>query len=116
MQLRRQAEEARSTFGWESLTEAERQVADLVARGHSNKEIAARLYMSHRTVGSHLYRMFPKLNVRSRVELARLVLERSLAELVGTESLGERLQDVHVMQVVHAGRDSATPPSTRVVS
>jgi DNA-binding CsgD family transcriptional regulator len=33
--------------------------------------------MSHRTVGSHLYRIFPKLGLRSRVELAALVIERS---------------------------------------
>ena len=76
MSLRTQHHEARHTFGWESLTESERQVADLVARGHSNKEIAERLYMSHRTVGSHLYRIFPKLGLRSRVQLARVVIER----------------------------------------
>jgi DNA-binding CsgD family transcriptional regulator len=69
---------ARRTFGWDSLTESERRVADLVARGHSNKEIGALLYMSHRTVGSHLYRIFPKLGLRSRVELARIVIERDL--------------------------------------
>ena len=78
MSLRVQGEEARHAFGWDSLTEAEREVADLVARGHSNKEIAERLYMSHRTVGSHLYRIFPKLGLRSRVELARIVIERSV--------------------------------------
>jgi len=83
MSLRTQHHEARHTFGWESLTESERQVADLVARGHSNKEIAERLYMSHRTVGSHLYRIFPKLGLRSRVELARLVFERSVASTEG---------------------------------
>jgi DNA-binding CsgD family transcriptional regulator len=77
MGLRAQADEARPTFGWDSLSECERRVADRVARGHSNKEIGARLYMSHRTVGSHLYRIFPKLGLRSRVELARLVIERS---------------------------------------
>jgi hypothetical protein len=48
-----------------------------LARGDSNKEIAERLYMSHRTVGSHLCRIFPKLGLRSRVELARLVFEQS---------------------------------------
>jgi DNA-binding NarL/FixJ family response regulator len=37
--------------------------------------------MSHRTVGSHLYRIFPKLNITSRVELTRLVVERSFADL-----------------------------------
>jgi DNA-binding CsgD family transcriptional regulator len=77
--LRPQVDEARPTFGWDSLSESERRVADLVARGYSNKEIAGRLYMSHRTVGSHLYRIFPKLGLRSRVELARIVIERSLS-------------------------------------
>jgi DNA-binding CsgD family transcriptional regulator len=79
MSLRPHLNEARPTFGWESLSESERRVADLVARGYSNKEIAQRLYMSHRTVGSHLYRIFPKLGLRSRVELARIVIERSLS-------------------------------------
>jgi DNA-binding CsgD family transcriptional regulator len=69
----------RARFGWDSLSESERRVADLVARGHSNKEIGERLYMSHRTVGSHLYRIFPKLGLRSRVELARVIIERSVA-------------------------------------
>jgi DNA-binding CsgD family transcriptional regulator len=76
MSMRAQGDEARPAFGWDTLTESERRVADLVARGHSNKEIGARLYMSHRTVGSHLYRIFLKLGLRSRVELARLVIER----------------------------------------
>ena len=79
MSLRTQGDEARPGFGWDSLTESERLVADLVARGHSNKEIGERLYMSHRTVGSHLYRIFPKLGLRSRVELARIVVERSFS-------------------------------------
>jgi len=74
-----QRDDARSTFGWDSLSESERRVAALVARGHSNKEIGERLYMSHRTVGSHLYRIFPKLGLRSRVELARIVVERSFS-------------------------------------
>jgi DNA-binding NarL/FixJ family response regulator len=77
MGLRAPADEARPKFGWDRLSECERRVADLVARGHSNKEIGERLYMSHRTVGSHLYRIFPKLGLRSRVEPARLVIERS---------------------------------------
>jgi DNA-binding CsgD family transcriptional regulator len=79
MSVRAQAEAARPTFGWDSLSETECRIAHLVARGHSNKEIAERLYMSHRTVGSHLYRIFPKLGLRSRVELARIVIERSLS-------------------------------------
>jgi DNA-binding CsgD family transcriptional regulator len=74
-----QGDEVRTMFGWDSLTECERRVADLVAHGHSNKEIGDRLYMSHRTVGSHLYRIFPKFGLRSRVDLARVVIERSVS-------------------------------------
>jgi DNA-binding CsgD family transcriptional regulator len=89
MSLRRQGHDGRPTFGWDSLSETERRVADLVARGYSNKEIAGRLYMSHRTVGSHLYRIFPKLGLRSRVELTRLVVERSASpsEMVASGQL-----------------------------
>jgi DNA-binding NarL/FixJ family response regulator len=43
-----------------------------VAEGMSNREIGGRLYLSHRTVASHLYRMFPKLGVSSRSQLARV--------------------------------------------
>ncbi len=43
------------------------------ARGLSNREIGAQLYLSHRTVGSSLYRVFPKLGVHSRAQL-RVVL------------------------------------------
>jgi DNA-binding NarL/FixJ family response regulator len=46
------------------------QIARLAAEGLSNKEIGERLYLSHRTVGTHLYRLFPKLGVTSRAELS----------------------------------------------
>jgi DNA-binding CsgD family transcriptional regulator len=54
----------------DQLTPQERQIAQLVAEGLSNREIGQRLYLSHRTVGSHLYRMFPKLGIRSRAQVA----------------------------------------------
>ena len=54
------------------LSPQEMQIARLVAEGLGNREIGQRLYLSHRTVGSHLYRMFPKLGVSSRAQLARL--------------------------------------------
>ncbi len=54
---------------WSKLSPQELQVAQLAAQGLTNREIGARLYLSHRTVGSHLYRAFPKLGVRSRSEL-----------------------------------------------
>lgn len=52
------------------LTPAEAAVADAVARGLSNKEVAAELFMSVNTVETHLKRIFRKLEVRSRTELA----------------------------------------------
>jgi pimeloyl-ACP methyl ester carboxylesterase len=54
--------------GWARLTATELQVARLAARGLSNREIGAQLNLSHRTVAAHLYRIFPKLGIRSRAE------------------------------------------------
>jgi DNA-binding CsgD family transcriptional regulator len=67
----------RETGPRQPLTAQELQVAELAAAGLSNKEIAGQLYMSHRTVGAHLYRIFPKLGVTSRAAL-RDALSRSL--------------------------------------
>ena len=52
-----------------SLTPQEREVALLAATGLTNREIAARLYVSPRTVSAHLYRIFPKLGITSRAAL-----------------------------------------------
>ena len=52
------------------LTPQEMQIAQMAASGLSNREIADRLFLSHRTVGAHLYRAFPKLGIVSRSELA----------------------------------------------
>ena len=46
------------------------QIARLAAHGLSNREIGLRLYLSPRTVGSHLDRMFPKRDITSRTQLA----------------------------------------------
>ncbi len=53
------------------LSPQELQIAQMAASGLSNREIAERLFLSHRTVGAHLYRVFPKLGIVSRSELAR---------------------------------------------
>jgi DNA-binding NarL/FixJ family response regulator len=58
-----------------NLTAQERQVAALVQQGLSNRDAAARLFVSPRTVDFHLRNVFSKLGVASRGELAQLVLD-----------------------------------------
>jgi DNA-binding CsgD family transcriptional regulator len=53
------------------LTVAERRIADLVAAGHTNPEIAAALYLSVKTVEANLTRIYRKLGLRGRVDLVR---------------------------------------------
>ena len=55
----------------EGLTAAERRVAALVAAGRTNREVAHQLFLGERTVAGHLTRVYAKLGVRSRTELAR---------------------------------------------
>jgi len=62
----------RPVSGWESLTKAERCVAELVARGATNREVAEQLYISRHTVDSHLRHIFAKLGISSRVKLAAI--------------------------------------------
>jgi DNA-binding CsgD family transcriptional regulator len=59
----------RDPGAWAQLSPQELQIAQLAAEGLSNREIGEQLYLSHRTVESHLYRLFPKLGVTSRAQL-----------------------------------------------
>jgi DNA-binding CsgD family transcriptional regulator len=68
---------ARPVAGWDSLTDTEQAVAGLVAEGLNNKQVAARMYISPHTVAHHLRQAFRKLSIASRVELARIVIERA---------------------------------------
>ena len=90
---RRWAEKARSelkriagrTPAGDVLTATERRVAELVAEGHPNKEIAATLFVTVKTVEATLTRVYAKLGVRSRTELARLRAHKS-AVTEGTQT------------------------------
>jgi DNA-binding CsgD family transcriptional regulator len=64
------AETRRAARGTAELTERERDIAGLVSAGRSNKEVAASLFLSEKTIEHHLSRIYAKLGVRSRVELA----------------------------------------------
>ena len=57
------------------LTPVEQRVVELVAAGHTNREVAAALFLSTRTVEGHLSHVYGKLGVRSRVELARKLVD-----------------------------------------
>jgi DNA-binding CsgD family transcriptional regulator len=62
----------------DELTPQELQIARMAGSGLSNREIGQQLYMSHRTVGAHLYRIFPKLGVTSRGQI-RDALDAAIA-------------------------------------
>ncbi len=68
---RRRGERKRPASGWASLTPAERDVVRLVGEGLANNDIAARLFISPRTVQSHLTHVYTKLGLTSRVQLAQ---------------------------------------------
>jgi DNA-binding CsgD family transcriptional regulator len=60
----------REREAWDRLSPQEIQIATMAAEGLSNREIGRKLYLSHRTVSSHLYRAFPKLGITSRGQIA----------------------------------------------
>ena len=75
---RRPGQERTSASALDSLSPQELQVARAVGRGLNNVEAAAALFVSRKTVEAHLTRAYRKLGVRSRTELARLLLTRDV--------------------------------------
>ena len=68
---RGRGERKRPASGWESLTPTERDVVRLVAEGLGNKDIGARLFISPRTVQTHLTHVYAKLGLESRMQLVQ---------------------------------------------
>ena len=68
---RGRGERKRPASGWASLTPAEHDVVRLVSEGLGNKDIATRLFVSPRTVQTHLTHVYTKLGLASRVQLAQ---------------------------------------------
>jgi DNA-binding CsgD family transcriptional regulator len=74
----------RSDRGWSSLTPTEMKVVELVARGMSNPSIAAQLFLSRRTVQTHVSHVLAKLDLHSRTDIAREASRRDLTGRDGT--------------------------------
>ena len=85
--VRRQhrAPSTRPSAGWDSLTETEQVTATLVAEGLTNQQVAERMYLSPHTVAFHLKQVFRKLDIGSRVELARMVAAHMAGDDPGLE-------------------------------
>ena len=77
---RGRGERKRPASGWASLTPAERDVIHLVSEGLGNKDIAGRLFVSPRTVQSHLTHVYTKLGLSSRVHLVQEAARHVSAE------------------------------------
>jgi DNA-binding CsgD family transcriptional regulator len=69
---------ARPAYGSESLTDTERRIADLVASGLSNRQVASQVFLSTHTVAFHLRHVFWKLGANSHVEQARLAAQQEM--------------------------------------
>jgi DNA-binding CsgD family transcriptional regulator len=73
------AKHRQARSGWDSLTPAEAKIAELVRGGLSNPEIAAKLLLSRRTVATHVSHILKKLDVHSRIDIAREAALRTVA-------------------------------------
>jgi DNA-binding CsgD family transcriptional regulator len=78
----------RPTSGWGSLTPTERDVVRLVSEGLANNDIATRLFVSPRTVQTHLTHVYTKLGLTSRVQLAQEAARHSPADGAAVEKSG----------------------------
>jgi DNA-binding CsgD family transcriptional regulator len=67
----------RPALGLAGLTETERAIADLVAQGLTNRQVAQRVFVSRHTVDFHLRSIFRKVDVTSRIDLARQIVSQT---------------------------------------
>jgi DNA-binding CsgD family transcriptional regulator len=78
--VRHGTREERLVSGWRSMTATEERITELVALGMTNRQVGAELFISSHTVAFHLRQVFRKLEIRSRVELARLAAQNAQAQ------------------------------------
>ena len=70
---RRIVTHSRAKTGWDSLTDSELTVVNLIAQGATNREVATQLHLSPHTVKTHVHNAFAKLGIASRAQLAQLM-------------------------------------------
>jgi DNA-binding CsgD family transcriptional regulator len=70
---RRIVSQPRAKTGWDSLTDSELKVVNLIAQGVTNRSVATQLHLSPHTVKTHIRNAFAKLGINSRAQLTRLV-------------------------------------------
>jgi DNA-binding CsgD family transcriptional regulator len=70
---RRIVSQPRAKTGWDSLTDAELKVVNLIAQGVTNRSVATQLHLSLHTVKTHVHNAFAKLGINSRDQLTRLM-------------------------------------------
>jgi DNA-binding CsgD family transcriptional regulator len=63
----------RAKTGWDSLTDSELKVINLIAQGATNRSVATELHLSPHTVKTHVHNAFTKLGITSRAQLAHLM-------------------------------------------
>ena len=110
----RRGSRRRPQIGWDSLTPAERTVAGLVAEGLSNPQIGRRLYISGRTVQTHLAHVFAKLDITARTQLAAEVSRHQRSEpadVAGPQVFGAT--DIPALSSGRHGRRSLLTSGTR---
>jgi DNA-binding CsgD family transcriptional regulator len=74
---RRLGQADRPDHGWEALTRSELAAVEAITSGMTNREAAAHLFLSPHTVSTHMRHVFQKLQINSRVELARIAAEHA---------------------------------------
>jgi len=70
---RRIVSRPRAKTGWDSLTDSELRIVNLIAQGATNRDVATQLHLSPNTVKTHIRSAFTKLDINSRAQLAQLM-------------------------------------------
>jgi DNA-binding NarL/FixJ family response regulator len=104
--------------GWPALSKRERVVAELVAAGHSNRQIASTLHLSERTVQSHVAQILRGLDIGSRASVPRMMAERHRTQQPSAGAVfdGLTLRQTAVARLVGQGNTNASIASVLGVS